>query len=162
MIKNRMSRFGVGPVFAILSFGYGMVSVVVSRYFDPFFRIEVLPYGVLAVVGSILIVVGIPFLVVSEKTVMRAYHAKKLVTSGIFRCCRHPLYASWLFFLIPGIVCLSGSWIALTTPVFMYLVLRRLVRREEDCLQRAFGHAYREYQQQVPCIFPVGCFRRHL
>lgn len=87
---------------------------------------------------------------------MRAYNADALVTNGIFRCCRHPLYASWVVFIVPGIVLLANSWIGLTTPVVMYFLLRSLVKAEERYLESVFGSDYLDYKSVVPCILPYG------
>ena len=160
-MQEKMSRWGVGPVFASLSIGYGLLMAVISRYFYPAFRMNFAPEWLLSILGMALIVFGGVFFVVSVKTIMRAYNADKLVTDGIFRCCRHPLYASWVVFIVPGIVFLINSWIGLTAPIFMYYLLRALVKKEEVYLETVFGAEYRKYTKRVPCILPVGCIGRH-
>ena len=151
-----MSRWGVGPIFASLSIGYGIVTFAISRYCHPVFKIGFLPSWFLYTFGTILIMIGVPLFLISATTVMRAYNADALVTDGIFRRCRHPLYAAWVVFIVPGIVILLKSWIMLTTPIFMYLILRFLVKKEEVYLEKVFGSEYREYKQKVPCILPIG------
>ena len=158
-MEDKMSRWGVGPVFTMLSIGYGLATLLISGFFNPALQITIVPQGVLKLVALILLVIGVPFFVTSVITVMRAYNADKLVTGGIFRCCRHPLYASWVVFLVPSIVLFVGSWLALTTPVFMYYILRALVKKEEVYLEKVFGSPYREYVESVPCILPLGCIR---
>ena len=156
---EKMSRWGIGPVFASLSIGYGMVMVAISRYFGPMFQIDFVPYWLMSILGILLIVFGAVFFIISVKTVMRAYNADKLVTDGIFRCCRHPLYASWSVFIVPGIVLLQNSWLGLTTPIFMCFLLRKLVKKEEVYLESVFGNEYRDYQSKVPCILPYGLIK---
>ena len=158
-MKEKMSRWGIGPIFAALSLGYGMMMLIISRYFQPVFRIDFLPYGLRSILGITLIVVGVPFFIISVKTVTRAYNADKLVTDGIFRCCRHPLYASWVVFIVPGIVLLVNSWIGLTTPLFMYFILRKLVKKEEIYLESVFGPEYLHYKNKVPCLLPYGLMK---
>jgi protein-S-isoprenylcysteine O-methyltransferase Ste14 len=155
-LKIKMSRWGIGPIFAVLSIVYGMVTIVVNRYFHPVFHISFVPHWFLTILGILLIMIGIPFFLISAKTVMRAYNADELVTDGIFRCCRHPLYASWAILIVPGIALLIKSWVVLTTPIFMYLILRKLVKKEEVYLESVFDSKYREYKKQVPCIMPLG------
>ena len=155
-----MSRWGIGPIFVSLSIGYGMIMLVISRYFQPLFQIDFMPYWLMSILGISLIVIGVPFFIISVKTVMRAYNANELVIDGIFRCCRHPLYASWVVFIVPGIVLLVNSWIGLTTPVFMYLILGKLVKNEEIYLESVFGSEYIRYRQKVPCILPIGCLKQ--
>ena len=155
-MEGKMSRWGVGPVFTLLSLGYGLTTLLVSWLFRPAFQINIVPQGVLSLFAVILLVMGVPFFVLSVVTVMRAYNADELVTGGIFRCCRHPLYASWVVFLVPSIVLYTGSWLALSTPVFMYYILRGLVKKEEVYLEKVFGSAYQAYMENVPCILPLG------
>lgn len=104
----------------------------------------------------VLIAVGIPFYIISEVVVMKAYNADRLITGNIFKCCRHPLYASWVVFIGPGVVLLLNSWIDLTTPIFMYTILRILVKKEELYLENRFGTEYLRYKNKVPCILPYG------
>ena len=133
--EKRMSRWGIGPVFAALSIIYGLMALLVIRYFHPLFQISLIPYSYLAILGVILILIGVPFWIIAVRTVMRAYNAGELITGGVYRCCRHPVYSSWVVFILPGIALLVGSWIGLTTPIFMYFILRVLVKKEEVYLR---------------------------
>ena len=158
--KQKLSKWGIGPIFVFYSIGYSIIMLLLNRYFYPIFKIEIVPYLVLVIIGIFLLVIGIPFFIIAMITVWRAYNSNTLVTSGIYRCCRHPLYASWVVFIVPGIILLVNSWIGLTTPIFMYFVLRVLVRKEEEDLEKLFGSEYREYKKKVPCILPYGCLRK--
>jgi protein-S-isoprenylcysteine O-methyltransferase Ste14 len=157
--EKRMSRWGIGPVFAALSIGYGMMTLLMGRYFHPVFQISFVPYSYLAILGVILILIGVPFWITAVLTVMRAYNANELVTGGVYRCCRHPVYSSWVVFIVPGIALLVSSWLGLTTPIFMYFILRVLVKREEAYLENLFGSKYVEYKKRIPCILPIGWLR---
>lgn len=155
-MEKRMSRWGVGPVFASLSIAYGMMTLLVSWAYWPAFRIEILPRWALLGLGIGLILFGSLFFLASVRAVHSAIDAGRLVTDGVYRWCRHPLYASWVVFIVPGIVLSAGTWLGLTTPVFMYVLLRFLVRKEEAHLEEVFGPAYLAYKQKVPCILPAG------
>ena len=155
-MQEKMSRWGTGPIFAALSMGYGIATMAISFYFYPVFQIGLAPHWFLTILGVTLIVIGLPFFIISVKTVMRAYNADELVTDGIYKCCRHPLYASWVVFFVPGIVLIVNSWLGLTTPIFMYFILCRLVKKEEIYLESVFGSEYIHYKRKVPCILPVG------
>ena len=155
-MEEKMPLHGVGPVFAALSFGYGIVMLIISGYFHPVFQVDLVPHWLLTIIGILFLVIGAPFFLISVITVVRAYSANELVTEGVFRCCRHPLYASWVVFIVPGIALLLKSWILLTTPLFMAFILRLLVKKEEAYLERVFGSSYTAYKNHVPCILPVG------
>jgi len=154
-----MKIWGIGPVFAFLSIGYALLMIGVDRLFYPYFKIELLPHYLLVGIGVTFVSMGLPFFLLSLIALTKAYHSGSLVTGGIYRFCRHPLYASWVVFIVPGIVLIAGSWIGMTTPVFMYIVLRLLVKREEAYLEAKFGSQYLEYKKRVPCIFPYGWIR---
>ena len=159
-MTKKMSRWGTGPIFTALSLSYGTVILVINHSFYPFFQIKFIPYWLLVILGIFLIAIGIPFFIVSVIIVSRAYEANELVTKGIYRCCRHPLYASWVVFIVPGIALLVNSWLWLSIPVFMYLILCQLVKKEEIYLESVFGSEYLRYKQKVPCIFPIGYLKK--
>jgi len=159
-MTKKMSRWGTGPIFTALSIFFGTVILVISHSLYPFFQIKFIPYWLFVILGIFLIAIGIPFFIVSVIIVSRAYNANELVTNGIYRCCRHPLYASWVVFIVPGIALLVNSWLWLTIPVFMYLILCQLVKKEEVYLESVFGSEYLRYKQKVPCIFPIGYLKK--
>ncbi|MDY7036734.1 MAG: hypothetical protein SV375_11310 [Thermodesulfobacteriota bacterium] len=73
-MKEKMSRWGVGPTFAFLSIGYGMIMLAISRYFHPVFQIPFIPTWLLSAIGIALILIGVPFFIISVKTVLKAYN----------------------------------------------------------------------------------------
>ncbi len=155
---KRMSRWGIGPMFAALSILYGLVSIVISLYYHPLFKIGFIQGQTLLIAGIVLIVIGIPFFIISVIALTKAYNSDKLITGSVYRCCRHPLYASWIVFIVPGAALIFNSWICLTTPIFMYFLARILVKKEEIYLENRFGAEYLKYKNKVPCILPYGLF----
>lgn len=155
LMGEKISRWGAGPMFAFLSIAYGVVMFAVDWYFYPLFRIDFLPDRIILLSGIFLIAIGVPFFMTSLITAMRAYDADKLVIKGIYSLCRHPLYSSWVIFIVPGIVLLMKSWIGMTTPIFMFLILNKLVEKEEGYLEYVYGTSYLEYKKRVPRIIPV-------
>ena len=151
-----MNRWGTGPLFAAVSISHAAVMALLSHAYAPLFQIAAIPAWLLTTIAVTLIAIGVPWWLVATVTVMRAYNAGTLVTSGVYRWCRHPLYAAWIVCIAPGIALLSASWLVLTTPLCMYLAARLLVRREETYLAGIFGDRYRAYQRRVPCLIPSG------
>lgn len=75
-------------------------------------------------------------------------HPGSLVTTGVYRYSRHPIYLFfflYLFgtFIIEGRLLLLGFWLALS------LLLHLEALREERFLNDRFGHAYLDYQSRV-------------
>jgi protein-S-isoprenylcysteine O-methyltransferase Ste14 len=53
-----------------------------------------------------------------------------------------------------------NSWIGLTVPVVMYVIVKFLVSKEDEYLEQEFGEEYRVYKKQVPAILPLGWLKR--
>ncbi len=153
---EKMTRWGVGPKFALFSIIYGFFTVVLRLRWVTIFQMDFIPYWILATLGIILILIGLPFKFVALVTVHRAFNAGVLCTQGVFGLCRHPVYAAWVVFLVPGMVFLINSWIGLTAPLVMYIFLRILVRKEEEYLEQKFGEEYIAYKKMTPAVLPLG------
>ncbi len=92
---------------------------------------------------------GEPQLLAFEKTTV-------LVTSGIYRYIRHPLYSS-LLFLTWGIFFKQPAWVGLGLAGAASLLLVATARADEAECRSYFGEAYAEYVKHtrrfVPFIF---------
>ncbi len=155
-----MTVWGVGPRFTVWSVGYGGVCLVISFLFPDVFLIDFVPAWVLILLGALLVALGVPFFFVSAVSAHRAYREGRLLTRGVYGLCRHPIYAAWVVFLVPGMVLIARTWLGLSVPVFMYVLLRILVREEEAYLEDRFGEEYRLYRARVPAVLPVRILRR--
>jgi protein-S-isoprenylcysteine O-methyltransferase Ste14 len=72
-----------------------------------------------------------------------------LVTSGIYRWIRNPIYLGDLAFVAGLAVALSSLWYVLATILLFFLLHFGVVRREERYLAQRFGSAYDDYRRQV-------------
>ena len=72
-----------------------------------------------------------------------------LVTTGIYRYTRNPMYLGMVVFLAGLAVKLGslGSWIPL--PLFVMILQRQFIRNEEIFLTAIYGDAFRTYQGKV-------------
>jgi protein-S-isoprenylcysteine O-methyltransferase Ste14 len=77
----------------------------------------------------------------------------KLVTQGIYRYIRHPLYSS-LFILDWGIFFKRPSWVGLTLAVVASLMLVATARKDEAECVETFGTEYRQYMQHTRMFIP--------
>jgi protein-S-isoprenylcysteine O-methyltransferase Ste14 len=75
----------------------------------------------------------------------------QLVTSGLYRVVRHPLYTFSLIALYLTSP-MSVNWLAFAVSCNVYFYLGSIF--EERKLVREFGGAYRAYQQRVPRLLP--------
>lgn len=155
-MNSTMTRWGVGPLFAALSFVYAIVMIRVDSHFKPLFSLKFIPYSLLAVLGSTLIISGIIFLFLAATDMMRGYNEGKLITSGVYGLCRHPIYAVWAVFIVPGIMLFYNSWICLITPILMCITIKWLTRKEDNYLEHTFGADYIAYRKKTPAVLPIG------
>jgi len=76
-------------------------------------------------------------------------NAKSLVTTGMYRITRNPMYAGLLFLLV-GWGFLLGSFSPfLLLPVFILLMTTQQIIPEERILEEKFGQQYRDYKESV-------------
>jgi hydroxyacylglutathione hydrolase len=149
-----MTLWGIGPRLILLTALYA-VPIIIAQYAGyPRFLIQGVPDAVFIVLGSALIVIGLPIWVWASRSVDRAYDEGTLATQGAYALCRHPIYGNAIFFSIPGILLFFRSWLLLSIPVAAYLFCKLLLRKEEERLRRKFGSAYRDYEKAVPALFP--------
>jgi protein-S-isoprenylcysteine O-methyltransferase Ste14 len=74
-----------------------------------------------------------------------------LVTTGLYRRMRHPLYTGGLL-----LIWLAPLMTVNLLIVFMWLTVYLVVgaKLEERRLSQTFGEAYRQYKQRVPMFIP--------
>jgi len=151
--KKRMTLIGVGLSFAILSSIY--TAVIFTLHFLWTSHLSVpMPRAFTLIFGILLLLVGIPTYLISGLTIHRYFNEDKLATNGIYAYFRHPIYGSWIVFIIPGIVLIINSLIGLTIPIFMYVVFKILIVEEDKYLEEKFGEEFFKYKKRVGGIFP--------
>ena len=75
--------------------------------------------------------------------------AKQLVTSGIYRFTRNPIYLGFLLMVI-GLPLNSGLyWGIVLAPFYIFMMNRLIIQHEEAYLERKFGKTYTGYTARV-------------
>ena len=77
----------------------------------------------------------------------------RLVTTGVFRYIRHPLYCS-LLLLVWGVFFKNQSWVGCGLALGATAFLLATARIEEAENVRYFGAAYQEYMRQTKMLIP--------
>ena len=75
--------------------------------------------------------------------------ATTVVTDGIYSYTRNPMYAAMVVFLIAMSILLNNLWIMILVPVFILILRRGVIEREELYLEEKFGAEYTEYKKRV-------------
>ena len=74
---------------------------------------------------------------------------KQVVSSGIYRFTRNPIYLGFLLMVI-GVPLNSGIyWGIVMAPFYMLLMNRLVIEQEEAYLEKKFGKAYTSYTARV-------------
>lgn len=154
---KRLSFWGVGPKMAVITLLYTGILLALHYSFPGIFTLSLVPATLIWLLSALLLCIGFPFLIISAKTIKAVYQQDQLYTKGVYRLCRHPLYASFIFFIAPGIVLLFRSWLLLTVPLFLYVVFRLLIRVEERYLSERYTADFIEYRQNTNLVFPNLC-----
>lgn len=112
--------------------------------------------GALRLLAGALVVAG----VAATALAARQFHAaqttivphqapKALVTGGIYRLSRNPIYLADLALLI-GAILWWGAWPSLIlAPLFAWVITQRFIRPEEKRLAAAFPQAFCDYVAQT-------------
>jgi protein-S-isoprenylcysteine O-methyltransferase Ste14 len=75
--------------------------------------------------------------------------AKQLVTSGIYRFTRNPIYLGFLLVLVGLPLYFGLYWGIVLAPLYVFLMNRLVIQHEEAYLERKFGKMYMDYTSQV-------------
>jgi len=75
--------------------------------------------------------------------------ATKLVTAGIFRFVRNPMYVGLILLVAAIAVAFASDWTLVMTVALALVLHVGVVRREERYLEAKYGEAYRDYCARV-------------
>ena len=148
-----MTLIGVGLKFAIVSIFFTVIIFAIHFLWMSHLSIPV-PRFFSLTFGILLVILGVPIYLVSGLTIHKYFNGGILATKGIYGSFRHPIYGSWIVFIVPGIVLIINSLIGLTVPFFMYVVFKILIGDEEKYLEEKFGEEFFKYRKKVGEIFP--------
>ena len=80
----------------------------------------------------------------------------KLVTSGLYSYCRHPMYSCFLWANV-GTLLATMNWV-ITLCAMPVLVTLLAIEKEERLLVERFGNEYVEYSKKVSALGFPWCF----
>ena len=105
----------------------------------------------IALAGVAIAIAGVAAFRRAKTTVhpLKPETSSSLVTSGVYRFTRNPMYVGLTFVLLAWAVFLSSAWSLLGPLVFILYMTRFQIVPEERVLSGIFGAAYSEYQAKV-------------
>ncbi len=110
---------------------------------------SVIAGNALMVIGFVIALLGAWAMFRARTTIHPGGSASALVTSGIYRRTRNPMYLSFLFFIIGLGLVFANPWMILLAPLLVLYVQERIIKREEAYLTARFGPEYIAYRNQV-------------
>ncbi|NAY90653.1 isoprenylcysteine carboxylmethyltransferase family protein [Muricauda sp. JGD-17] len=129
---------------------FGALMFLLAKYlpvgdFDFFGRMEMASFlGVLAILIMFLAI----FQFRRSKTTTNPINLKKtsqLVTTGVYRYTRNPMYLAMLLFLLAFGLKLGNAFNTLLAAGFVYYMNHFQIKHEEEALTTLFGKKYRMY-----------------
>jgi protein-S-isoprenylcysteine O-methyltransferase Ste14 len=75
--------------------------------------------------------------------------ASKLITSGIFKRSRNPIYLGYLCILTGVLLCFDTILSLPLVPIFLWYIERRFVIPEENALRRTFRMEFARYSEKT-------------
>lgn len=102
--------------------------------------------GVALICAFALLAVSAGHFLMRGTTVMPTREPDKLVTEGIYRISRNPMYLGMLLSLV-GVPLVMASVTGLIFALLFFLIMdRSVIPREEKVMEGVFGDAYRRYK----------------
>lgn len=116
------------------------------------------PFGARVPIAVLLVCVGLVFGVTAMVTFRRANTtvnpmkpdtASSLVTGGVFRVTRNPMYLSLLLYLVAWAIYLANWVVLVFLPLFVIYMNEFQIKPEERAMAMLFGARYAEYKARV-------------
>ncbi len=132
---------------------YAAIITVINWLVLPGVRLPAHPLGYAS--GGMLVGAGVACVGIAYRQLWRAEREGTLCRRGLFGIVRHPMYAGWIWLIVPGTVLLLRLPLLGTVLPVMASVTVWSLPVEEQPLEETFGDAYTDYRQQVNAIVPT-------
>jgi protein-S-isoprenylcysteine O-methyltransferase Ste14 len=114
-----------------------------------------------SIVGSAFLIIGLAIMLVAQITLWRFYSSTlvikkdhQLITHGVYRFARHPIYLGAIMGVCIGIPAFASSLYGLLTMSVLIPIFLNRIRMEERILTEEFGDAYRTYKETTRKLIP--------
>jgi len=139
----------IPPVYLLLS----LLAMTALSYFLPIARFIQPPYSY---AGAVLLVIGLAIAATAAGSFKRAgtpvvpfEPSTALVTGGLYRITRNPMYLGMVLGLLGAAVLFGTVGALLPIPVFAWIIHTRFIVGEERFLEDIFGSSYLSYKKSV-------------
>lgn len=141
-----------GPIPPVIFLVFLLIEIGL-HYWLPITRLLPSPWnlgGVVLIVAGVLIVIGPASSFSRAGTTIKPFQeSSALVTTGMYRITRNPMYLGMVT-VLTGVAVLTGSLGPFIGPILFVPVLNsRVIRHEEVMLEERFGEEYLAFKQSV-------------
>lgn len=148
-----MNIFGIGPRIALSGIA-SIAAVIFSGSFWGPTGWWFIPGTIRILTGTALVTAGVYFWLDSVRLIATRFKSDVLITDGVYRLVRNPMYAAFIVFIVPGVSLLLNNRLIILSSIVMLLVFKLSIHKEEEYLLKMFGNAYRDYVRKVRQIIP--------
>lgn len=152
-MKKEMTIRGIGIKLERIGVPYLICTLITSYLLRPLFSFGITDFSRIAV-GLTLLIPGAILHIIAAVTMLRGFKKGELLTRGLFRMSRNPMYATMIFLIIPGLSLLCNSWLLLPSIPLMLLIFFSNIHEEEQYLEKTFGEAFKSYKQKTGILLP--------
>ncbi len=118
-------------------------------------------FPVVSIIGLGLIIIGLTIMIVGQVTLWRNYSGSvvirenhQLVTHGIFRFTRNPIYLGLIMIFVTGFPVFAASMYGFLISLFLIPIILNRIRLEEELLTEEFQDAYQKYKETTKKLIP--------
>jgi protein-S-isoprenylcysteine O-methyltransferase Ste14 len=149
-----MNRWGMGTMLYRATILYAVLAILYDTILIETFCDRLVPERLALAAGGTLLMLGLVVYALGTFSIYKAVDARQLSTRGIYAVVRHPLYAAWVWCIVPGLALMQGTLLTLCAPLVAAIFYHLCIPHEEAHLMEHFGDEYRRYQERVGGIFP--------
>jgi protein-S-isoprenylcysteine O-methyltransferase Ste14 len=117
-------------------------------------------FPVHSIIGMALVIIGLTAMIVGQATLWRNYSGfliirkdHQLITHGIYRFSRHPIYLGFIV-VASGLPVYSASLYGLLASLVLIPIILNRIRIEEKLLTEEFQEAYQKYKETTRKLIP--------
>ena len=144
-----MKRLDLPPFYLLVA----VIAILVLHYFLPLKTIFVPPFsyfGIVIIFTGLAIILWCSDYFKRYNTPIRPFQeSTHLIQDGIYRYTRNPIYFAMGMILFGGAMTVGSLSPFIVVPVFIIIIERAFIVKEEAFLEKIFGDEYLEYKKKV-------------
>lgn len=124
-----------------------LAGIILNLLYPDWFKMNLGITGI--VIGTIMLVSGIPFWLISVVQMIQFVPRNQLITTGPFRLVLHPIYTSVALLVIPAFSFIFDTWLGCVLGAVLYIISRIFRIQEEKDLNALSPGEYQDYRSKV-------------